>query len=56
MQKKELSYEFLRENAHLRPRTRLFSSVLRVRDAAQYGLSQFFKVTARETRESPQPR
>jgi aspartyl/asparaginyl-tRNA synthetase len=43
MQKKELSYEFLRENAHLRARTRLFAAVLRVRDAAQYGLLHFFK-------------
>jgi len=44
IQKKELTYEFLREHAHLRPRTRLFSSVLHVRDAVQYGLTQFFKV------------
>ena len=58
MQKKELSYEFLREQAHLRARTRLFSAVLRVRDAAQYGLVQYFKVRARLTagRSRPAPR
>ncbi|KAL6078971.1 Asparagine--tRNA ligase [Balamuthia mandrillaris] len=40
--KKKHSLEYLREIAHLRPRTRTFSSVLRVRNAASLAIRQFF--------------
>ncbi len=42
LQKKRHSVEFLREIAHLRPRTNLFSAALRVRSAAAFAIHQFF--------------
>jgi hypothetical protein len=41
--KKRHSFEFLREIPHLRPRTNTFGAVMRVRDAAAFGIRQFFK-------------
>jgi asparaginyl-tRNA synthetase len=43
LQKKGHSLEFLRENAHLRPRTNLFGSVFRVRSRVAYAVHQFFQ-------------
>ncbi len=43
LQKKGHSLEFLRENAHLRPRTNLFGSVFRVRSRVAYAIHQFFQ-------------
>jgi asparaginyl-tRNA synthetase len=44
LQKKHHSFEFLREEvAHLRPRTRTFGAVLRVRNALAQGIHQFFR-------------
>ena len=42
LQKKRHSVEFLREIAHLRPRTNLFSAVLRIRSMASFALHEFF--------------
>lgn len=42
LQKKGHSLEFLREKAHLRPRTNYFSSVLRIRHALAYAVHKFF--------------
>ena len=42
LQKKRHSIEFLREISHLRPRTNLFSAVLRVRSVAAYAIHKFF--------------
>lgn len=42
LQKKRHSFEFLREIAHLRPRTNTFSAVFRVRSAAAFALHKFF--------------
>lgn len=42
MQPKKQSMEFLRENAHLRPRTNTFSAILRVRHALAFAVHQFF--------------
>lgn len=42
LQKKRHSVEFLREIAHLRPRTNLFSAVFRVRSEAAFAIHQFF--------------
>lgn len=42
LQKKETSLEFLRENAHLRPRTQLFGSVMRVRHVLAKATHDFF--------------
>jgi asparaginyl-tRNA synthetase len=42
LQKKETSLEFLRENAHLRPRTQLFSAVMRVRHTLAKATHDFF--------------
>ncbi|MEP5612926.1 MAG: asparagine--tRNA ligase [Cyclobacteriaceae bacterium] len=42
LQPKRHSLEFLREIAHLRPRTNTFSAVLRVRHAMTYALHTFF--------------
>jgi len=42
LQKKRHSVEFLREIAHLRPRTNLFSAVFRVRSEAAYAIHSFF--------------
>jgi len=43
LQKKRHSFEFLREIAHLRPRTNTFSAVMRVRNAASWGIHKFFQ-------------
>ncbi|MFM1873867.1 MAG: hypothetical protein RL398_3289, partial [Planctomycetota bacterium] len=42
MQPKEHSMEFLREQAHLRPRTNTFGAVARVRHAALWAIHDFF--------------
>lgn len=42
MQKKAHTLEFLREVAHLRPRTATFSSVLRIRHSLAFAVHQFF--------------
>lgn len=42
LQKKEHSYEFLREIAHLRMRTNTFSAVFRVRSLLAYAIHKFF--------------
>jgi asparaginyl-tRNA synthetase len=42
LQPKRHSLEFLREIAHLRPRTNTFSAVFRVRHAMTYAIHQFF--------------
>ena len=42
LQKKGHSFEFLREQAYLRPRTNLFNAVFRVRSEACFALHQFF--------------
>lgn len=42
MAKKAHSLEFLRENAHLRPRSKMFSSALRVRHAMAYAVHSFY--------------
>ncbi len=43
IQPKRHTREFLREVAHLRPRTNLFSAVFRVRSLAAYAIHQFFQ-------------
>ena len=42
MQKKGHTLEFLREKAHLRPRTNTFGAVLRVRSNLAYAIHRFF--------------
>ena len=42
LQKKGHSLEFLRDKAHLRPRTNFFSSVLRIRHALAFAVHKFF--------------
>ncbi|GHT65743.1 asparagine--tRNA ligase [Bacteroidia bacterium] len=42
LQKKGHSLEFLREIAHLRPRTNTFGAVLRIRHAMAFAIHQFF--------------
>ncbi len=42
MQQKEHTLEFLREQAHLRPRTNTFGAITRVRHAAAFAVHQFF--------------
>jgi len=42
LQKKRHSVEFLREIAHLRPRTNLFSAVFKVRSVASFALHKYF--------------
>jgi asparaginyl-tRNA synthetase len=42
LQKKGHSMEFLREIAHLRPRTNTFSAVLRIRHAIAYAIHKYF--------------
>ena len=42
MAKKQHSLEFLREKAHLRPRSKVFSSALRMRNAMAYATHKFF--------------
>jgi asparaginyl-tRNA synthetase len=43
IQPKRHSREFLRENAHLRPRTNLFNAVFRVRSIVSYAIHKFFQ-------------
>ena len=43
LQTKRHSFEFLREKAHLRPRTRTFSAVFRVRNALSMAIHNFFQ-------------
>ena len=43
LQKKRHSMEFLREIAHLRPRSNTFSAVFRVRSLAAYAIHKFFQ-------------
>jgi asparaginyl-tRNA synthetase len=43
LQKKRHSFEFLREQAHLRPRTNTLGAVLRVRNAAAFAVHEFFQ-------------
>jgi len=43
LQKKHHSLEFLREIAHLRPRTNAIGSVSRLRSSLSYGVHQFFQ-------------
>jgi asparaginyl-tRNA synthetase len=42
IQPKKHSFEFLRENAHLRVRTNTFSAVMRVRSALAFAIHQYF--------------
>ncbi len=42
LQKKGHSLEFLRENAHLRPRTNTFGAVLRIRHAISFAIHKYF--------------
>ena len=43
LQKKRHTMEFLREIAHLRPRSNTFSAVFRVRSVAAYAIHEFFQ-------------
>jgi len=43
LQKKRHSFEFLRQIAHLRPRSNTFSAVFRVRSLAAYAIHKFFQ-------------
>lgn len=43
LQKKQHSFEFLREIAHLRPRTNTFGAVMRVRNRLAYSIHNFFQ-------------
>jgi asparaginyl-tRNA synthetase len=43
LQTKRHSFEFLREKAHLRPRTRTFSAVFRVRNALAMAIHNFYQ-------------
>ena len=43
LQKKRHSFEFLREIAHLRPRTNTFGAIARVRNRISYGIHTFFQ-------------
>src|SRR6056297_3749593 len=43
LQKKRHSFEFLREIAHLRPRTNTFGAVTRVRNALSFAIHSFFQ-------------
>ncbi|MBI9105964.1 MAG: asparagine--tRNA ligase [Spirochaetales bacterium] len=43
LQKKRHSFEFLREIAHLRPRTNALGAVTRVRSAASYAVHKFYQ-------------
>ena len=45
LQPKKHSMEFLREVAHLRPRTNTFGIVMRVRNAAQNAIHKYFQVS-----------
>ena len=43
LQKKQHSVEFLREIAYLRPRTRLFNAVFRIRSVASFAIHNYFQ-------------
>ena len=43
IQPKKHSYEFLRENAHLRPRTHTFSAIMRIRSSLSFAIHEFFQ-------------
>jgi asparaginyl-tRNA synthetase len=43
LQKKRHSFEFLREIAHLRPRTNTFGAILRMRNALSFAIHSFFQ-------------
>ena len=43
LQKKRHSFEFLREIAHLRPRTNTFAAVARVRSRMSFAIHEFFQ-------------
>lgn len=43
IQPKKHSFEFLRENAHLRVRTNTFGAVMRVRSALSFGVHKYFQ-------------
>ena len=43
LQKKRHSFEFLREIAHLRPRTNTFGAIARVRNRVSHGIHTFFQ-------------
>jgi asparaginyl-tRNA synthetase len=43
LQKKRHSFEFLREIAHLRPRTNTFGAIARVRNCASWSIHRFFQ-------------
>jgi len=43
LQKKRHSFEFLRDIAHLRPRTNTFNAVFRVRNALAYAIHKYFQ-------------
>ena len=45
IQPKKHSFEFLRENAHLRVRTNTFGAVMRVRSALSFGVHKYFQET-----------
>ena len=43
IQPKKHSFEFLRENAHLRTRTNTFGAVMRIRSNLSFAIHQYFK-------------
>ena len=43
IQPKKHSFEFLRENAHLRTRTNTFSAVMRIRSSLSFAIHNYFK-------------
>ena len=43
IQPKKHSFEFLRENAHLRTRTNTFSAIMRVRSSLSFAIHEFFQ-------------
>ena len=43
IQPKKHSFEFLRDNAHLRSRTNTFSSIMRIRSNLSFAIHEFFK-------------
>ena len=43
IQPKKHSFEFLRENAHLRTRTNTFSAVMRIRSNLAFAIHEYFK-------------
>jgi asparaginyl-tRNA synthetase len=43
LQKKQHSMEFLREIAHLRPRTKTINAIMRVRSKLSFAIHKFFQ-------------